>query len=54
MMVDKITTVAKSKLQKRMGRLPEEDMIRLNRAVLMFLSRRTSLGVRDPIHSLPH
>ena len=37
MMVDKITTVAKSKLQKRIGKLGEEDMIRLNRAVLVFL-----------------
>ena len=36
-MVDKVTTVAKSKLQKRVGRLAEEDMIRLNRAVLVFL-----------------
>ena len=37
MMVDKITTVAKSKLQKRIGKLGEEDMNRLNRAVLVFL-----------------
>jgi mRNA interferase MazF len=36
-MVDKITTVAKSKLQKRVGRLADEDMLRLNRAVLVFL-----------------
>ena len=36
-MVDKITTVARSKLQKRVGRLAEEDMIRVNRAVLVFL-----------------
>ena len=36
-MVDKITTVTKSKLQKRVGKLAEEDMIRLNRAVLVFL-----------------
>jgi mRNA interferase MazF len=37
LMVDKITTVSKSKLQKRVGTLAEEDMIRLNRAVLVFL-----------------
>src|SRR5687767_10095759 len=37
LMVDKITTVAKSKLQKRVGKLAEEDMIRVNRAVLVFL-----------------
>ena len=36
-MVDKITTVAKSKLQKRIGKLAEGDMIRLNRAALVFL-----------------
>jgi len=36
-MVDKITTVAKSKMQKRVGRLAEEDMVRVNRAVLVFL-----------------
>jgi len=37
LMVDKITTVTKSKLQKRVGKLAEEDIIRLNRAVLVFL-----------------
>jgi mRNA interferase MazF len=36
-MVDKITTVAKSKLRKRVGRLAEADVIRVNRAVLVFL-----------------
>ena len=36
-MVDKITTVAKSKLQERVGKLAEEDMIRLSRAALVFL-----------------
>ena len=36
-MVDKITTVAKSKLEKRVGKLAAEDLIRLNRAVLVFL-----------------
>jgi mRNA interferase MazF len=36
-MVDKITTVAKAKLQKRIGKLAEEDMIRVNRAALVFL-----------------
>jgi mRNA interferase MazF len=37
LMVDKITTVAKSKLQKRVGRLSDADIVRLNRAVLVFL-----------------
>jgi mRNA interferase MazF len=37
LMVDKITTVPKTKLGERIGRLNDEDMIRLNRAVLVFL-----------------
>jgi mRNA interferase MazF len=37
LMVDKITTVARSKLQKRVGTLRDEDIVRLNRAVLVFL-----------------
>lgn len=37
LMVDKITTVPKSKLGTRVGRLDEEDALRLNRAVLVFL-----------------
>ena len=37
LMVDKITTVARSKVRTRIGRLADEDMVRLNRAVLVFL-----------------
>ena len=37
LMVDKITTVPRAKLGKRVGRLDDEDMLRLNRAVLVFL-----------------
>jgi mRNA interferase MazF len=37
LMVDKITTVSKSKMGGRVGRLADEDMVRLNRAVLVFL-----------------
>ena len=36
LMVDKITTVAKEKLGNRIGSLTHEDMVRLNRAILMF------------------
>lgn len=36
-MVDKITTTPKAKLGARIGRLHDEDMVRLNRAVLIFL-----------------
>ncbi len=42
LMVDKITTVAKSKLGKRIGRLNDEDMLRLNRALLVFLGLAVS------------
>ena len=37
LMVDKITTVSKTKLGKRIGRLDDEDLIRLNQALLVFL-----------------
>lgn len=37
LMVDKITTVPKTKIGTRLGRLADEDMVRLNRAVLVFL-----------------
>ena len=37
LMVDKITTVAKTKLGKPIGRLEDEDVVRLNRAVVVFL-----------------
>ena len=37
MMVDKITTVPKSKIGMKIGRLNDEDMLRLNQAVLVFL-----------------
>jgi len=37
LMVDKITTVPKSKLGIQIGRLDDEDIIRFNRAMLVFL-----------------
>lgn len=37
LMVDKVTTVPKAKLGKRIGRLATEDMVRLNRALMVFL-----------------
>jgi mRNA interferase MazF len=36
LMVDKITTVPKARAGTRVGRLAGEDMVRLNRAVLVF------------------
>jgi len=37
LMVDKITTVPRAKIGGRLGRLDDEDIVRLNRAVLVFL-----------------
>jgi mRNA interferase MazF len=37
LMVDKITTVPKSKVVERIGRLDDEDVVRLNQAVMVFL-----------------
>jgi len=37
LMVDKITTVPKTKIGHQIGRLDAEDMVRLDRAVLVFL-----------------
>ncbi|WP_091899088.1 type II toxin-antitoxin system PemK/MazF family toxin [Bradyrhizobium sp. Rc2d] len=46
LMVDKITTVAKAKMGTLVGRLDDEDVLRLNRAMLVFLglagSQRTA------------
>ena len=36
LMVDKITTVSRSKLGARVGALEDEDMVRLNRAMVVF------------------
>lgn len=37
LMVDKITTVPRARLGRRVGTLDAEDVVRLNRAVLVFL-----------------
>lgn len=37
LMADKITTVPRTRLGRRMGRLSEEDMVRLARATVVFL-----------------
>jgi len=37
LMVDKITTIPRSKLGERIGRLDHEDLVRLNRSVMVFL-----------------
>jgi mRNA interferase MazF len=42
LMVDKITTVPKSKVGKRVGRLGDEDLLRLNQAMMVFLGLAVS------------
>jgi mRNA interferase MazF len=42
LMVDKITTVPKSKIGARVGRLDRGDVVRLNRAMLVFLGLAAS------------
>jgi mRNA interferase MazF len=37
LMIDKITTVPKTRLGKRIGKLDDEDTVRLNRALTVFL-----------------
>ena len=37
LMVDKITTVSKAKLGRRIGHLDDADLVRLNRAIVVFL-----------------
>lgn len=36
LMVDKVTTVPRSKLGEHIGRLDDDDMVRLGRAILVF------------------
>ena len=50
LMVGKITTVARSKVGVRVGRLDDQDILRLNRAIIVFLglavSHRAERGYR--------
>src|SRR5579863_10286848 len=46
LMVDKITTVPKSKVGAQVGRLDDEDILRLNQAVLVFLGLAISPRAR--------
>jgi mRNA interferase MazF len=47
LMVDKVTTVPKSKVGAHIGRLDDEDVLRLNQAVLVFLGLATSSRNRE-------
>jgi len=42
LMVDKISTMPKTKVGARIGRLDDEDILRLNQAVLVFLGLAVS------------
>ena len=46
LMVDKVTTVPKSKVGAHIGRLDDEDVLRLNQAVLVFLGLATSPKIK--------
>ena len=48
LMVDKITTVPKSKIGTRVGRLDDEDVLRLNQALLVFLGLAASPRSKKP------
>jgi mRNA interferase MazF len=47
LMVDKVTTVPKSKVGTHVGRLDDEDVVRLNQAVLVFLGLATSPRIKE-------
>ena len=44
LIVNEITTVPKAKIGARIGRLDDEDILRLNRAVLVFLGLAAPRG----------
>ena len=46
LMVDKLTTVSRQRIGKKVGRLDDEDMVRLNRAILVFLGFAGSTKAR--------
>ena len=46
LMVDKITSVPRAKLGRRIGRLDDEDVLRLNQAMLVFLGLAVSPRAR--------
>ena len=46
LMVDKITTVPKSRVGSHIGRLDDEDMLRVNQAILVFVPPNTEAMAR--------
>jgi len=49
LMVDKITTVPKSKIGRRIGRLDDEDIVRLNQAIVVFLGLAVSPRTKQEV-----
>jgi mRNA interferase MazF len=47
LMVDKITTVPKVKMGSHVGRLDDNDMVRLNQAMMVFLGMAFSPRIRS-------
>jgi len=47
LMVDKITTVRRSKLGERLGVLDDADLVRLNRAMVVFLGIASAGSIED-------
>jgi len=55
LMVDKITTLPKVKVGTRVGRLDDEDILRLNQALLVFLGLAISPRAgREHASRIPH
>ena len=53
LMVDKITTVRKAKLGRQIGRLAAEDIVRLNRAVLVSLGITAPTAISNSTQRIP-
>jgi mRNA interferase MazF len=49
LMVDKISTVPKAKIGMRVGRLDDEDILRLNQTVLVFLGLAVSPRTKQAV-----
>jgi mRNA interferase MazF len=48
LMVDKITTVPKTKLRDQIGRLSDDEIARLNQALIVFLGLTTTGRASEP------
>ncbi|MNE03504.1 Toxin MazF [compost metagenome] len=49
LMVDKVTTVPKSKIGTQVGRLDDEDIVRLNQAMMVFLGLTVSPRAKQEV-----